>query len=83
MVPRRFDHEVDWPNRAVFNVKLLIHGLWAEKLRYKTAEGKKENKFGFGGKPQGAAFARKIVATGRHWCELSVLRTRPTRAGGS
>lgn len=30
-------------------------------LRYKTAEGKKENKFGFGGKPQGAAFARKIV----------------------
>ena len=33
-------------------------------LRYKTAEGKKENKFGFGGKPQGAAFARKIVDTG-------------------
>lgn len=30
-------------------------------MRYKTAEGKKENKFGFGGKPQGAAFARKIV----------------------
>ncbi|CAE7556462.1 PPA6 [Symbiodinium pilosum] len=28
---------------------------------YKTAEGKKENKFGCGGKPQGAAFARKVV----------------------
>ena len=41
-------------------------------LRYKTAEGKKENKFGFGGKPQGAAFARQIVdpwqilATSKH-----------------
>eukprot|EP00438_Fugacium_kawagutii_P000037 Skav208223 [mRNA] locus=scaffold3686:101141:102758:- [translate_table: standard] len=31
------------------------------RMPYKTAEGKKENKFGFGGKPQGAAFARKIV----------------------
>ena len=30
-------------------------------IRYKTAEGKKENKFGCGGKPQGAAFARKVV----------------------
>lgn len=28
---------------------------------YKTAEGKGENKFGFGGKPQGAAFATHIV----------------------
>ncbi|OLP89691.1 Soluble inorganic pyrophosphatase 1, chloroplastic [Symbiodinium microadriaticum] len=28
---------------------------------YKTAEGKKENKFGCGGKPQGAAFARQVV----------------------
>ena len=40
--------------------------LWGSvALRYKTAEGKKENKFGFGGKPQGAAFARKIVDTGQ------------------
>ena len=36
-------------------------GRQLQMLRYKTAEGKKENKFGFGGKPQGAAFARKIV----------------------
>lgn len=38
---------------------------------YKTAEGKKENKFGFGGKPQGAAFARKIVdETHESWRKL-------------
>eukprot|EP00913_Durusdinium_trenchii_P006964 g6549.t1 len=37
---------------------------------YKTAEGKKENKFGFGGKPQGAAFARKIDETHESWRKL-------------
>lgn len=38
---------------------------------YKTAEGKKENKFGFGGKPQGAAFARRIVdETHQSWRKL-------------
>eukprot|EP00971_Amphidinium_carterae_P124405 2464318-Amphidinium_carterae.1 len=29
--------------------------------KYKTAEGKGENKFGCGGKTMGAAFARKVV----------------------
>ncbi|CAJ1399661.1 unnamed protein product [Effrenium voratum] len=38
---------------------------------YKTADGKKENKFGCGGKPQGAAFARRVVdETHNHWRKL-------------
>uniref|UniRef100_A0A7S4T4F9 inorganic diphosphatase n=1 Tax=Alexandrium monilatum TaxID=311494 RepID=A0A7S4T4F9_9DINO len=38
---------------------------------YKTAEGKGENKFGFGGKPQSAAFATKIVEeTHQAWRQL-------------
>lgn len=38
---------------------------------YKTAEGKGENKFGFGGKPQNASFALKIVEeTHEAWRQL-------------
>jgi len=38
---------------------------------YKTAEGKDENKFGCGGKPQGAAFATRIVEeTHEAWKKL-------------
>jgi len=38
---------------------------------YKTADGKKENRFGCGGHPQGAAFATKVVEECHiHWREL-------------
>ncbi|CAE8590936.1 unnamed protein product, partial [Polarella glacialis] len=40
---------------------------------YKTSEGKGENKFGCGSKPQGAAFAKRVVEeTHEHWKTLIV-----------
>jgi len=47
---------------------------------YKTAEGKGENKFGCGGKPQGAAFATRIVEeTHEAWRQL--LATQKNSGG--
>lgn len=50
---------------------------------YKTAEGKGENRFGFGGKPQGAAVATRIVEETHEAPPLGATPDRPRIDPGS
>ena len=48
--------------------------LYTKSLRYKTAEGKNENKFGFAGKPQSAEFAKQVVVARLRMRKLAAFR---------
>ncbi|CAE7812986.1 PPA6 [Symbiodinium sp. CCMP2592] len=59
------DVEAHWPG--------ALRSLTDWLRMYKTAEGKKENKFGFAGKPQSAEFAKQVVEeTHQAWKKLLV-----------